>query len=181
MTGVLTIQTNDAAGRALELLTGLGSPQPTGGLAPGLQDIIGRGILRRGRVLVWADSSGDAEGAPTIFKDLTGWECSESSFHIEDHVPVDIAIVDDVPVISEADQRTLLMQGLAFGLLFAQLVYGLPEPSPVRCIINANETCATFRFHQIRHAERWNAADLDSYQLDKMIVIDIEPAARNQA
>lgn len=109
----------------------------------------------------------------------TGWECADSFFHLEDSVPVHIETVDDAPVISEADQKTLLINGLAFGFRFAQLVRSIDEPSPVRCIIAASETNATFRFHQIRPGERWNLPDLDGYKLDKLIVIDIQPSANS--
>ncbi len=128
-------------------------------------------------MLTWAGSKGNAEGAPAIFPDLTAWECSDSSFHLEDLVPVDVAIVDDAPVISEAGQRTLLVHGLSFGLRFARLVRDLGGPAAVRCIIGANETNATFRFHQVREGEHWNPPDLDRYRLDKMIVADISPSA----
>jgi hypothetical protein len=104
--------------------------------------------------LTWADSVGNADGAPSFFKDLTAWECADSSFHIEHHVPaVHVAIVDEAPVISDSDQRILLVHGLAFGLQFSRLVYALDPPSPVRCIVAANDTNATLRFHQIRHGE----------------------------
>jgi hypothetical protein len=174
---MLSIQLNDDSVRLLSLMEGTLSALPPGGLTAGLEDIIRRGIVRRGQVLVWADSVGNAERASVMFPDHTGWECADSSFHLEDRVPVDVPIVDDVPVIIEADQRTLLIQGLTFGVRFALLVYALEELGPVRCIIGANETNATFRFHQIRPGERWNMPDLDSYKLDKMIVIDIEQPA----
>lgn len=172
---MLSIQMNDAAARLLGVQDGLLPVPPPGGLAAGLEEVLGRGIVRRQRVLTWVDSAGSAAGAPSFFPDLTGWECSDSSFHLEDVVPVDVAIIDDAPVISEAAQRTLLIQGLGFGLRFARLVRDLDEPGPVRCIIGANDTNATFRFHQIRDGENWNDPDLDSYKLDKMIVIDIVP------
>lgn len=90
---------------------------------------------------------------------------------------IERGIVRRRPVISEVDQRTLLIHGLNFGLRFAQLVDGLNEPSAVRCIIGANETNATFRFHQVRDGQHWSLSDLDSYKLDKIIVIDIYPPA----
>lgn len=147
MGSMLTIQLNDDAVQLLGLLLDGTLPLiPSGGLVPGLEDIIARGIVRRGQVLVWADSVGAAERASTIFHDLTSWECANSSLHLEDSVPVHIETVDDAPVISEAGQKTLLINGLAFGFRFAQLVQSIDEPSPVRCIIAANETNATFRF-----------------------------------
>ncbi|MGW4474320.1 hypothetical protein [Nonomuraea sp. NPDC004354] len=166
---------NDAAADMLRVLGGLAGVEPPGGLAAGLRERVAEGIVRRGEVLTWASSTGHAEGFPS-FHDLTGWECSDSSFHLEDHVPIDIVSVDGAPTISDDDQRILLMNGVAFALEFSRLVYALDPPNAVRCIVNANETNATFRFHQIRPGETWNAADLDSFRHDKMIVIDIKPA-----
>jgi hypothetical protein len=80
-------------------------------------------------------------------------------------------------VITEADQRILLLHGLAAALEFCTLVYALDPPAPVRCIIGTNETNGTFRFHQIRPGEDWNLPDLDSYCSDAMVVVDIEPAS----
>lgn len=176
MTRVLSVQFNDAAAQSL----GLQPVALPGGITAGLEAIIGSGIVRRGQVLTWACSPPSPKDAPGRPGDLTGWECDHSSFHIEDHVPVDIAIIDDAPVIGEAGQRTLLIQGLNFSMRFASLVRGLPELSAVRCIVGANQTNATFRFHQIRPGETWHRPDLDDYKFDKMIVIDVRPAARNQ-
>lgn len=169
---------NDAAVEALRLLSGLGALAPPDGLSPDLRERAARGIVRRGEVLTWADSTGGAADAPSFFPDLTAWECSDTSFHLEDSVPVEVATVDDAPVISEEDQRILLLHGVAFAMEFSQQVYALDPPSPVRCILGANETNASFRFHQIRPGENWNLPDLDGYRSEKMVVIDIEPANR---
>ncbi|KJS56127.1 hypothetical protein VM98_09140 [Streptomyces rubellomurinus subsp. indigoferus] len=166
---------NDAAVRLLGVLAGLVPTTPPGGLAPGLRDQLAAGISRRGQVLTWADSVGNSDDAPSFLGDLTGWECYDSSFHLEDLVPVHAALVDGTPHITEDDQQILLLHGIAFALEFGQLVYGLEQPSPVRCIVAANETNATFRFHQIRSGEFWNYPGLDRYQLEKMVVIDFEP------
>jgi hypothetical protein len=178
--GMLSIQVTDAAARLLGVHGGLLPALPPGGLAAGLEGILKRGIVRRERVLTWAGSAGGAAGSPSFFPDLTAWEFSDSSFHLDDFVPVDVAIIDDAPVISEAAQRTLLIQGLGFAIRFACLVRDLDEPGPVRCITGANDTNATFRFHQVRAGEHWNDPDPDpdSYKLDKVIVIDIVPPAR---
>lgn len=190
MHAVLTLKLNDAAARALGVtndppgeapsgpgLSGcLTSASPTD-LGAGLQQRIDRGLVRRGSVLTWADSVGSAEDAPSPYVDLTEWECADSSFHIEDLVPVDVATVDGTPLIAAGDQRTLLVHGLAFALQLSRLVSTLDPPRRVRCIVGANDTNATFRFHQIRPDEHWNVSDLDSYQHDKMIVLDIEPGA----
>ena len=165
---------NDAAVQSLGVLTGLGITPPPGGLAPRLRQRASGGIVRRGEVLVWADSAGSMVGASDF--DLTGWECNDSSFHVEDFVPVDVAIVDAAPVISEDDQRVLLLHGLAFALELSRAVYALEPPSRVRCILAANQTNATFRFHTIRAGESWNRPDLDGYRDEKVIVLDIEPA-----
>ncbi|MFC8828198.1 hypothetical protein ACFT9I_22960 [Streptomyces sp. NPDC057137] len=173
---MLSLKMNDAAVRALGVLSGPAAVTPPGGLAPGLRDQLAGGISRRGSVLTWADSVGNAAGAPSIFGDLTGWECSDSSFHLEDHVPVHVALVDSTPRITEDDQRILLLHGIAFALEFGRLIHGLDPPGPVRCIVAANETNGTFRFHQIRPGEFWNYPELDRYQSEKMVVIDFEPA-----
>lgn len=172
----MSLTMNDAAVRALGVLTGLAAAAPPGGLAPGLRDRLAPGISRRGEVLVWGDSTGDTGGAPSFFPDLTAWECADSSFHLEDHMPVPVATVDGAPEITEDDQRTLLLHGVALALEFGQLVHALPRPCPVRCVTGANETNATFRFHRIRPGESWNHPDVDTYLDSKLIVIDFAPA-----
>lgn len=167
---------NDAAIEATGLLSGLAAVEPPGGLAPGLRERAAGGIVRWGQVLTWAGSDGGSETVPSATGDLTGWECSDSSFHLEDVVPVEVVIDDRVPAIAEEGQRILLLQGLAFALAFSRSVYALDPPSPVRCIIGVNGTNGTFRFHQIRPGENWNLPDLDSYLGGKMIVLDIDPA-----
>lgn len=175
MHGMLSLKMNDTAVRVLGVLAGLTAVTPPGGLAPGLRNQLASGIKRRGEVLTWADSVGNPGGAPSFFNDLTSWECSDSSFHLEDHVPVQVALVDGAPQITQDDQRILLLHGIAFALEFGQLVYELEQPGPVRCIVATNETNATFRFHQIRPGEFWNYPDLDRYKLEMMVVIDFEP------
>jgi hypothetical protein len=172
---MLTLQANDAAVTALGLPDILAIRQASD-LAPGLEELLAKGIVRRGEVLMWRDFSGNPDTAPGRFQDLTGWECAHSSFHLEDDVPVTVTITDHEPGISEDDQNVLLRQGLALAIRFRALVYQLQEPVPVRCIIGANSTNATFRFHRIRPGERWNAPDLDRFENEKVIVIDIEPA-----
>lgn len=172
----MTLTMNDAAVHTLGLLAGLGGAAPQGGLAPGLRARLATGISRRGEVLVWADSAADAAGAPSFFPDLTAWECGDSSFHLEDHVPVDVATVDGEPRIAEDGQRLLLLHGVALALEFGRLVHGLARPCPVRCVTGANETNATFRFHRIRPGESWHHPDLDGYQDSKLVVADFAPA-----
>jgi hypothetical protein len=172
MTGVLALTMNDSAAGLLDAVSGFADLCP-GGLAPELRDRLDRGIVKRGDVLVWSGSVGNAANAPSIFPDLTGWECADSSFHIEDYVSVAVDTVDDEPRISEPDQRILLQQGIAAALQLRRLVYELDMPVPVRCIVSANETNATFRFHQIRPGESWNNPNLDAYPLEKVVVLDI--------
>jgi hypothetical protein len=182
ISGVLSIRMNDDAVRLLGVLGGMAGIEPPGGLAAGLRERLASGIVRRAHVLTWADSQGHAEGAPSFFPDLTGWECADSSFHLEDEVPAAVTLTEESePRISEDDQRVLLSHGIVFATGFARLVYALDPPGPVRCIITANETNATFRFHQIRPGERWNLPDLDQYRLDKVIEIDTQPATHHLA
>lgn len=150
--------------------------EPPGGLNAALSERVARGIVHRGEVLTWADSTADADNAPSFFPDLTGWECNDSSFHLEDFVPVDVVTIDDQPSIGEDGQRILLLRGVALAAAIGRLVHGLDPPTPVRCIVGVNETNATFRFDRIRVGERWNSPHLDDYRQDKMIVVDIEPA-----
>lgn len=107
---LLSLTMNDAAADLLGVLNGLADIEPPGGLAPGLRERTAQGIVRREKVLTWASSVGGAAGAPSFFNDLTAWECADSSFHLEDVVPVDVLTVDNAPVISEDDQRILLLQ-----------------------------------------------------------------------
>lgn len=128
---MLSLKMNDAAIQALGFLAGLTGATPPGGLAPGLRDQLASGIGHRGDLLTWADSASNTDSAPSFFGDLTNWECSASSFRLEDHVPVRIALVDGgTPQITEDDQRTLLLHGIAFALEFGRLVYGLDRPAP---------------------------------------------------
>lgn len=172
---MLSLTMNDAAAEML-LPAGAAGLTPLGGLAPGLRALLAEGITRRGDVLTWGTSMGNAPGAPSFSGDLTGWECADSSFHLEDHLPVDVQINDDAPQISEDGQRVLLLQGIALAMEFRRLITELDHPSPVRCIIAANESNATFRFHRIRAGQTWHNPDLDTYQTDKMVVIDFKPA-----
>jgi hypothetical protein len=176
MGDVLSLRMNDPAVKLLDAASGLAALEPPGGLAPGLRERLARGIVRKGAVLTWTDSTADAAGAPSFFPDLTVWECSDSSFHLEDFVPVEVGIVDDAPVISDADQRTLLQHGIAFALRFGRLVCDLDPPAPARCILGVNVTNATFRFHQVRTGEAWNRPDLDDYQMERIVVVDVAPS-----
>lgn len=176
MDSVLSVMMNDAAVEMVGVLNGVTVTAPPDGMALGLQERLARGIVRRGDVLTWAGSTRAPERTMRPGDDLTGWESTDSSFHLEDSVPVAKAIVDGAPMISEDGQRTLLLHGIAFALEFSRLVYSLDPTGPVRCILAANETNATFRFHQIRPGELWNLPDLDGYRHDRMVVLDIQPA-----
>jgi hypothetical protein len=83
----LALTMNDAAVRLLALHDGLLPARVPEGIRPGLEGILGRGIVRRGQVVTWAGPAGDAEGAPAGFCDLTSRECFGSPFHLEDFVP----------------------------------------------------------------------------------------------
>jgi len=155
---------NDSAAQLLGAFVGAAGLGPVEGVAPRLREVLTRKIARRGDVLVWTDSVANAAKAPSIFPDLTGWECADSSFHLEDYVPVSVDTVDEEPRIGENDHQVLLQQGIAFTLQFRRLVYQLDAPTPVRCIVSANETNATFRFHVIRTGDSWNRPDLDDYR-----------------
>jgi hypothetical protein len=115
-----SIRMNDDAVRLLGMLDGMADTEPPGGLAAGLQERLASGIVRRAHVLMWADSPGNADGAPSFFPDLTGWECADSSFHLEDEVPAAVTLTEESePRISEDGQRLLLLHGIVFALGFA--------------------------------------------------------------
>ncbi len=110
------------------------------------------------------------------WQDLTGYECNVNAFHLEDYAPVPVAINDDGrPQIRYEDQIMLLRLGLVVADGLFDLIQALPEPVPVRCVINANDTAATFRFHQIRSGEDWVNLELDRYQVDMLVAIDRHP------
>ncbi|KZF17890.1 MULTISPECIES: hypothetical protein [Rhodococcus] len=191
---MLTIRITDNAAAFLGLGVGFSTIDPTDGLTPQLRAKLNRGIERRGKLLVWADSRADDASPPANFFDYTGWECNDSSFHLEDYVPLRApnAVAEDFlpsglpvesmgPFITRSDQRALLEQGIAFAREFAQLVYDLPEPTPVRCMIFVNSNCGTFRFHQIEPGVEWTALNRleDDYPTkfsSKGVVVDIIPS-----
>lgn len=146
---------------------------PAAESTPGLGALVAAGVVRRGEVLVFADR-GDA--VPRDGADLTGWECSVNGFHLDDVVPVRVdRRSDGVPVIGEADQVLMLRHGWGFALEVVRLVRELPDPVPVRCIVSANSTNGTFRFHRVRPGESWLGPDLDAYSPEKLIVVDSGP------
>ncbi|WP_091509066.1 hypothetical protein [Amycolatopsis sacchari] len=164
---MLSVQMNDAAFASL-------GEQPLPSLAPGLREMAVRGIERRGAVLTWAGSPFTAvRSTPPI--DRTGWECDETSLHLERFVSMGKTTAEGVPHISVQGQRLLLGQGLALAFALREPVYALTPRVPVRCIVAANETNGTFRFHQIRAGESWHVPDLDSYQSERVLVVNIEP------
>ncbi|HEV2375141.1 MAG TPA: hypothetical protein VGS19_23655 [Streptosporangiaceae bacterium] len=172
---MFSLTMNDRAVKHLGILGGFTALVPPGELAPTLRERIAAGVVRYGPVLRWGSSPRLDEGALPPH-DLTGWESSDNAFHLEDYIPVAVTLADGVPSISPENRRILLLQGIAFGVELVRLVYDLSPPARVRSIISANDTCATFRFHQIRAGERWNDPDLDNYEIEEVIVIDVEPA-----
>ncbi|QFU89840.1 hypothetical protein [Amycolatopsis sp. YIM 10] len=172
---MLNVRINDRAYRALGS-AGLPSVTPSE-LAAGLRELLTWGIDRRGDVLAFGGYSGWAGEPPGGYEDLTGWECAVTSFHLEDRVPVHVDVVDAVPVISEQDQLVLLRQGTRFAMEVVRLAGALADPVPVRCIVSANSTNGTFRFHRARTGESLLAPDLDTYTEDKIVTVDSGPAS----
>jgi hypothetical protein len=149
---------------------------PVAELAPQLRELVAEGVVRHGAALAFARHADQVEAPRSGGPDLTGWECATSSFHLDDVVPVHVgSLGDGEPVISEADQVLMLRHGLGFALEVVRLVRALPEPVAVRCIVGANSTNGTFRFHRARRDESWLNPDVDAYSLDKLIVVDSGP------
>ncbi|MER7860659.1 hypothetical protein ABTX61_16275 [Amycolatopsis japonica] len=114
---VLNIRFNDLAAAAL----GQADAIPPGQLAPGLREMIADGVVLTGEVLTLGGIPGWAGRPPGRQADLTGWECFISSFHLEDHLPIDVgSLPEGEPVISEADQILMLRHGLGFALEIAK-------------------------------------------------------------
>ncbi|WP_370085327.1 hypothetical protein [Streptacidiphilus sp. MAP12-16] len=173
---MLTIALNDTAAAALAT-SGCGSVTASyEGLASGLRVRLDIGLALLGQILVWADCTSSFDGAPSSFPDLTAWECPNSSFHLEGHVPVRITYVDDAPVIADADQVLLLRQGLAITYGFDALVRRLLDAGAVRCIVSVGDSNATFRFHSIRPGEQHHHRELDAYHQEMVAVVDIVDA-----
>ncbi|MEV8443915.1 hypothetical protein AB0425_41630 [Actinosynnema sp. NPDC051121] len=148
----------------------LGGAVPAAELAPGLRALVAAGLARRGEGLVFADRD---DAVPRDGADLTGWECSVNAFHLDAVVPVRVGrSADGEPVIGEADQVLMLRHGWGFALEVVRLVRELAGPVPVRCIVGANSTNGTFRFHRVRPGESWLGPDLDAYSSEKLIVVD---------
>ncbi|MFF2085913.1 hypothetical protein ACFVVM_19210 [Nocardia sp. NPDC058176] len=167
---------NDLAARVLGVRGGFGGLDPDGGLAAGLRTWVDSGIECHGEVVCWRPVPAHADDAPGQAFDPTGWECSQTSFHLEDFVPVETTYAEG-PIISVDAQRTLLRQGIALAREVGRLAGDLDTPIPLRCVIATNETNGTFRFHRIRPEESWLVDDLDSYDGDCVVAIDF-PAIR---
>jgi hypothetical protein len=173
---VITVRMNDLAADSLGMLGHLAGAGALGELVPGLRERVAEGIVRRGEVVVFRRDVGADRRVTPGQLDLTGWECNTSSFHLEDVVPVEVTVLDSgQPVISEDDQRCLLVQGLGFAVQIGRLVRALDEPVALRCIVSANSTNGTFRFHRIRPGESWGLPDLDTYLSEKLIEVDVGP------
>jgi hypothetical protein len=165
---------NDAATASLGILSGTALAPSSEGLPARLRARIATGIEVRGEVVAWKGDAHRALATPDSFTDLTGWECSVNSFHLEDEIPVGVTMSDQgEPSISEEDQALLLRQGVFLALEVCRLAAGLTRPIEVRCIVAANQTNGTFRFHKIRPGENWLLEDLDGYQKDKIAVFDL--------
>ncbi|GIH05500.1 hypothetical protein Rhe02_35670 [Rhizocola hellebori] len=168
---------NDGAAAGLGVLAGAGFAMPSGGLSAGLRAMVVDGIELREQVVVWNGGALWAAPPPGNFGDLTGWECFVNSFHLEDLVPVDVALSEEgEPSIGEVDQVVLLRHGVAFALEICRLVADMEDPIPVRCIVSTNRTNGTFRFHKIRDGQSGVYENLDVYREEKVAVVDFQPA-----
>ncbi|MFF2550588.1 hypothetical protein ACFVUS_06285 [Nocardia sp. NPDC058058] len=171
---MLTMAMNDRARELFDIRTGFAALDSSGGLAAGLRDWADRGLEIRGEILAWKPVPFSAADAPADFGDLTGWESAHTALHLDDFVPVTISDSDGQPRIGPDDQRELLRQGIALAFEIGRLAAELPVPQSIRCVVSANDTNGTFRFHRIRAGESWHDADLDSYESDHVVVLDFQ-------
>ncbi|WP_378741182.1 hypothetical protein [Nocardia brasiliensis] len=172
---MISVQMNDAAADSLGTLAAVGVADAFDGLVPELRELAQAGVVRCGEVVVFADHVDRASRPLGNFCDLTQWEVDVSSFHLDDVVTVNKGLRDELgaPVISEVDQRRMLIQGLMLALCIARCGHTLEEPVALRCIVGTNSTCGTFRFHRVRTGEQWHSSDLDyGMPEEKVIVVD---------
>jgi hypothetical protein len=174
---------NDDAADALGLLVGTAAPEAYPELDDQLREMLSRGITRNDDALVFVINdrggakltAGSRDAMVRMSWNTTQYECQASSFHLEDHAPVTVNVVDNEPHISREDQLLMLKLGLRVAHGVGRLVRSLPDPVPVRCTIGAGSTNGTFRLHQLREGESWLLDDLDLYQEEMLVVVDIEP------
>jgi hypothetical protein len=174
---------NDDAADALGLPVGAAAPDGYPELDDQLREMLGRGLTRNDDALVFVINdrggakltAGSRDAMARMGWNTTQYECQASSFHLEDHAPVVVDVIDGEPRISREDQVLLLKLGLTVADGVGLLVRSLPDPVPVRCIIGAGSTNGTFRLHQLRDGESWLLDDLDRYQEEMLVVVDVEP------
>src|SRR5205814_9169857 len=136
---------NDEAVAALGVLLGGDAAVPPDRLSPGLRRLVAEGVEGRGDVVVWAGKGQSGASPPGIFPDLTGWERSVNGFHLEDEVPVEVATTDDDEPLIAERDQVTLLRQ---GVALA--------------------------FHRLRSGEQW-MADLDRYELEKLVVVEVQP------
>jgi hypothetical protein len=78
---------------------------------------------------------------------------------------------------SEAAQVLMLRHGLGFAFEVVRLVRELPGFVAVRCIIGANDSNGTFRFHRARAGDVWIGPDLDGFELEQLVTVERDPPA----
>ncbi|HZM84287.1 MAG TPA: hypothetical protein VFC19_51870 [Candidatus Limnocylindrales bacterium] len=172
---VLAIRMNDAAASGLGVSAGLDVALPEA-MSPGLQRIVDGGIELQGDVVVWTDGARWAAPPPGNFPDLTGWECFVNSLPLADVVAVRVVVdAEGEPSISEGDQVVLLRHGVALALRVCGMAAALDGPVAVRCVVAANRTNGTFRFHRVRPGQDWVLPDLDAYESEKVVVVEVHP------
>jgi hypothetical protein len=177
---MLSVRMNEVAARSFGP-AGLRDIVPPSELASGLRELVAQGVVLCGDLLVFTHQRADAEAAMArgVSEELSGWECSVSSLHLEDEVPLPAdggALRDDGELgFSAAEQVLMLRHGLGFAFEVVRLVRELPESVGVRCIVGANDSNGTFRFHRARAADIWMGPDLDGFELEQLVVVESGP------
>ncbi|WP_280465584.1 hypothetical protein [Nocardia brasiliensis] len=172
---MISVQMNDAAADSLGMPVTGSNADGFDGLIPELRELAQTGVVRCGEVVVFADQVDKASRPMGNFFDMTQWEVDVNSFHLDAVVPVDKSSLEELgtPVISEVDQRRMLVQGLMLALRIARSGQALDDPVALRCIVGTNSTCGTFRFHRVRAGEQWHNSDLDwGAPEEKVIVVE---------
>jgi hypothetical protein len=77
-----------------------------------------------------------------------------NAWHLDDHPDIQVDTDQDgTPQIGFDDQVHMLKQGITLSRIVRELARSLPDRPPICCITTTNQTCGTFRFHQLRPGE----------------------------
>ena len=139
----------------------IGAPADGIELDPRLAAILADGFLELGDCVVLAHEAGSVAAAPIdSYPDATGFEAFINHMHLEDEL--------ELPA---ADPTVLAQAGRYATELADRLERAFPGETFV-LIIGLGDSC-TVRFHKLRSGESWIADDLEGYENEAVMVVQI--------